>query len=582
MAIISKLSNEIISEVFHYYIAAYASDPFHRGWSYKWTKLRLVCGAWNEILKAAVFWNKIPVTSLRAMKLVIERGMRSGFEMRGSLTSVADEAEQQKFALMLGLAGEIRIMDLSISEDMIRASDAPTPKLNHLVLRKGSTPPVRPVQHPKTLLTRFRSPAVSKLQLQGFTWTEIKPLLGAFVEDLTLEQISDIPILQFGTVLEGMKKLRRLSASDAHLVVLHGTYLSKLERLKLFGLEQQTVSGNSLLNAVGNMQQLERLDIQIRVAGISNDAPVITLPSLTSLSVVLSRSRDVAYLGRVIAPRIRHFQLSCLNVMQEDDDELEKALRTVRPLIRQLMRNIHLHTARIFSLSSQDLHLTLIEHPTSHVRPEEGIHFELCIEDQGRMINYMSRYLHSLWPQITALYVRDGHYSGKDALAAWHKLFRTMKRVESVHLERKGVKVMPEGLHHYARNGIADVVFPVLRILYLESVCFRPQRRKNQGNWEIKAKPRKGSFLEDLKRSFRLSDAASENNLPNAHDGALDVDEAVVELEDGTRRTQWTKPKDDGKFRLVINNAVRLYKTDVEKLNKPGRMVIWDSVNRRK
>ncbi|TFK49831.1 hypothetical protein OE88DRAFT_1755897 [Heliocybe sulcata] len=229
-----------------------------------------------------------------------------------------------------------------------------------------------------------------------------------------------------------------------------------------------------------------------------------------------------------------------------------------KPLIRKLVRNIRLHTARIFFLSSQDLHLTFTEHPTSHVRPQEGIHFELCVEDQGRMIDYMSHYLSSLWRRVTALYVRDGHYSGKDSVAAWHKLFRTMKRVKCLHLERKGVKVMPKGLHHYARNGIADIVFPVLRNLYLDGVWFHAQRRKNRGSWEGKAKAKKRSFLEDLKRSFRLSDLASKkNNLPNAHDGELDAEEAVVELEDGTRRTHWRKPKDDGKFRLVINNVDR-------------------------
>ncbi|TFK49829.1 hypothetical protein OE88DRAFT_1662527 [Heliocybe sulcata] len=213
---------------------------------------------------------------------------------------------------------------------MCHAWDSPTPNPSHLVLMKGSTPPVRPVQRPETLLTRFRSPAVVKLELQGFTWTEIRPLLGAFVEDLTLERMSDIPLQDFRLVLEGMKKLHRLSMSNIDLVVLHGASLSNLECLELDGRGQHAVSGNDLLTALGFMQKLEQLDVQIRVTGTANNTPVITLPNLMSFSGVLRRSRDVAYLGHVTAPRIRHFQLSCWNGTQKDDDDLKDALWMVR------------------------------------------------------------------------------------------------------------------------------------------------------------------------------------------------------------------------------------------------------------
>ncbi|TFK49836.1 hypothetical protein OE88DRAFT_1662532 [Heliocybe sulcata] len=584
MALISKLSKELLLEIFKYYISTSETEPIRYSTPYRWTKLRLVCSYWKEILESPMLWNQVSVTSLRAMKFVLDHKPVVDLDMRGSLVDLAKPADQQKLVRMQRLAGGVRSINLCTSKAVLKAWNAPTPRLKSLALRRmpGTPTTQAQVSDPSTLLTRFRSPMLTKLELQGFTWNEVKPMLDDSIEDLALDLILGMRVDEFASAIKTMTHLRRLRTSYHSLTFLRALPLNTMEELMLVGLGQ-VLDGDGLLAIVGQMQSLRRLEISTKVTKPSLDAAIIELPSLESITCLVRHHQEVEYLTRMKVPTLRHFRISAGNNQSENDTGLQEILQLVLPLVHQVAKNIHLRTAQ-FSSPIPDLHLAFTDEPAAD--PDNGIQLNLCVNSHEEFLCFIANYFAPVLARVESAYIGDGRYYHRRSLPAWRSIFRQMGNVQSLHLEQRGAKAMPGGLHYYPKRGICKEVFPKLRNLYLDNVRFRPQRRKKNDNWGIKVAATKRSFLGDLERSFQLRDAAIEsNNLRNGNnieskDGA-EFEEAVEGFEDRTRRKYWTKPKDDGKFRLVIRNAIRLHTRDVEKLTKPGRIVIWDSVSRR-
>ncbi|TFK49806.1 hypothetical protein OE88DRAFT_1662497 [Heliocybe sulcata] len=584
MAMISKLSNELLLEIFKYYISTSETESIRYSTPYRWTKLRLVCSYWKEILESPMLWDQVPVTSLRAMKLVLYHNPVVDLDMRGSLVDLAKPADQQKLVRMQRLAGRIRSIDLCTSAAVMNAWNTPTPRLKSLALRRmPGTPAIQAqVTDPSTLLTRFQSPVLTKLELQGFTWNEVKPMLDDAIEDLALDRILGMRVDEFASAIKRMPHLRRLRMSYHSLIFLRALLLDTMEELMLVGLGQ-VLDGARFLAIVGQMQSLRRLEISTKVTNPSADAAMVELPNLKSIMCLIRHPQEAEYLTRMKVPTLRHFQLSAGNNQSENDAGLQEILQLVLPLVQQVAKNTPLPTA-LFSSPIPDLHLTFKEEPATH--PDNGIQLNLFVNNHKELLCFIASYFAPVLARVESAYIGDGRYSHRRSLPAWRSIFRQMGNAQSLHLEQRGAKAMSGGLHHHPKNGVCEAVFPKLRNLYLDNVRFHPQRRKTNDNWGVKMTATRPSFFGDLKRSFQLRDAATRlNNLLNGHnieseDGA-EFEEAGEGFEDGARQRYSAKPKDDGKFRLVIRNAIRLYARDVEKLTKPGRLVIWDAVNRR-
>ncbi|KZT23336.1 hypothetical protein NEOLEDRAFT_1170843 [Neolentinus lepideus HHB14362 ss-1] len=553
MATISSIPAETLSEIFLYHVAVNTIDPLRRGWSYKWAQLRLVCHAWNEVLNYAMFWKNVPVTSPRAMELVLAHSVQTDLYMRGLVTSAVEQADRRKLALMLGSAGRIKELDLWVSEEVIRAFNAPTLEIKRLALKKVPGSNVAPGQDPSTLLIRFQSPALKTLTLENFIWKEIKPMFNDVIEDLTLDELRGIRLQEFITTMQGMKNLRRLDTNRDNWSALQYALPGGIEELSIRG--QRRIDGDSFLEALDTLPNLVRLNLESGLTPPFDDPPTHTLAGLESISCMVGRSEDVKCLTFIAAPTLRHIQLQSSGMCHETDEDHRRTLRLVQPLLDQVVRNCPPRTAQ-FRSSPQYLCIAFTKEPTALVQPDEGIHLKLSMEFRHGMLNFMTTFFKDILERIENVYISDGDYCEKTNLKAWHKVFRVMHNVRSLHLERKGAKVMPEGLHHYEEDGICHTVFPKLEALFLDDVQFCPQRRKNQGARFSTAKTKKRSFIADLKRSFKLRDAAqNENNLTQ---------------EDRTL------------FQLVISNATRLYPSDVEALKKLGVEVVWDSITRRK
>ncbi|KZT23316.1 hypothetical protein NEOLEDRAFT_1136651 [Neolentinus lepideus HHB14362 ss-1] len=178
--------------------------------------------------------------------------------MRGLVTSVVEQVDRQKLALMLGSAGRIQELDLWISEEVIRAFNAPTLEIKRLALKKVPGSSVASGQDPSTLLTRFQSPALKTLALENFVWGEIKPMLSNVVVDLTLDKVHGIRVQEFITALQGMKNLRRLDINSANWDALQYALTDGIEELSLRG--QRRIGGNSFLESLDTLQNLRRPD----------------------------------------------------------------------------------------------------------------------------------------------------------------------------------------------------------------------------------------------------------------------------------------------------------------------------------
>ncbi|KZT23321.1 hypothetical protein NEOLEDRAFT_1136660 [Neolentinus lepideus HHB14362 ss-1] len=230
MVHINTLPKEIISQMFKAYITSclpidnsYA-PPLHPSRPYEWTKLMLVCRQWANILggdNSSWFWNTIVITSdPDATDTILERSQKAQLSVTGTLADARQLVTQYHIQRFQHVSGRIRSLDIAISRAALRLWNDSTDMANLEVLKvtrvKGG--------HLRTedegrLLARFEAQKLRQLELRGFSWKAIEPVLKGDLEEVILKGNTLIPTAAFLRALRRMPKLRVLSIQcDMHAI----------------------------------------------------------------------------------------------------------------------------------------------------------------------------------------------------------------------------------------------------------------------------------------------------------------------------------------------------------------------------
>ncbi|KZT23326.1 hypothetical protein NEOLEDRAFT_1170839 [Neolentinus lepideus HHB14362 ss-1] len=471
MVHINTLPKEIISQMFKAYITSclpidnsYAPPP-HPSQPYEWTKLMLVCRQWANILggdNSSWFWNTIVITSdPDATDTILERSQKAQLSVTGTLADARQLVTQYHIQRFQHVSGRIRSLDIATSRAVLRLWNDSTDMANLEVLKvtqvKGG--------HLRTedegrLLARFEAPKLRKLELRGFSWKAIEPVLKGDLEEVILKGNTLIPTAAFLRALHRMPKLRVLSIQC-------------------------------------DMQSIRRE----RVANVS-------LPNLQSVSGLIGNPVDVEYLAFVRAPSLHYLAIT---MSSEDDDDLQQILLHIRQVLTSVADNCNLRNARIYAPSPKGIDVVLTEGDAPIFRAQRGIDLSLCVEKQARAMAMLSPILNHTLRKVEKLVIPDAQgYSGekKDVAREWSALCRQMPHVRVLHLQGHGVNALRNGLDYHQGGKTYGLIFPKLESVLLDGVRFRPPGKGN-----------KWGFWHGLKRSLMRQDMAGQINNLTVYNG---------------------------------------------------------------
>ncbi|EPQ52449.1 hypothetical protein GLOTRDRAFT_131690 [Gloeophyllum trabeum ATCC 11539] len=445
------LPDEILREILSHCFANSTSQEFGQRdvpFLQQRTAIMLTCGRFYRIIEDKIFCKYVTISSPHMMATAIQKSGELPLFVDGTFIRFSEFSGHDMLRLgqLINAAARILSLDLTTSRELLRQWTRPMPMLEELTLKRTRTGHhnLGAHQNEEFLLVPFRSSHLWKLHLKGFTWRSIESLLTSAVEDCS---VKDVP---------GKTATR------------------------------------SFLRGLGQMPNLRRLNVATDMKrGNVQDPYPVTLTHLESLAVRVKEAEDAKFLACITAPSLRQLSLSIL----APDDDVPAIMGYAMSSIQQIAANQDLQSAWIDAPESRRLFVSLGEEESPHT----GVHLMFKnIRKQKILLDLVKEQLGPYLHTVENLELSDGDGYLPSAKISRYELFETMGRVRYLRVQGRASEAIPSGLAYRKGNEKEyRTVFPQLEDLILESVRFRPHKKKSRK-----------AFLNDLIRSFQHRDQA--------------------------------------------------------------------------